>query len=113
MYAELGEMALGKLSPNERAANPLTKALAENDLRSFWQYLIDEPSKSGNAKIRPVIKEMLHLQIGEKEKALEYLKTALEQHDEILPTVNADFAFDSIRSEKRFMEIMRRISLQK
>ena len=113
MYAELGEMILGKLSPTKRAAHPLTKAFAENDLRSYWQSIIDEPSKSGTTYDRPTANAMFYLQIGEKEKALEYLEIALEHHDDNLPTVNADSTFDAIRNEKRFVEIMRKIGLQK
>ena len=113
MYAELSQMVLGKLSPTEKAAHPLTKALAENDLRPFWQHLIDTPSKNGNADNRLVTKAMLYLQIGEKEKALDFLEMALQKHAENLLTVNADSMFDSIRNEKRFAEIMRKIGLQK
>ena len=112
MYAELGQMVLGKLSPTEKASHPLTKALAENNLRPFWQYLIDAPSKNGNADNRLVTKAMLYLQIGEKNKALDFLEMALERHAENLLTVNADSMFDSIRTEKRFVEIIRKIGLK-
>lgn len=111
MYAELGELVLGKLSPAERASNPLTKALAENDLRSFWQSLIDERSKKDN--VRLVQRALLYLRLGEKGKALDDLELALKQRDNTLPTVNGDTAFDPIRNEKRFTELMRKIGLQK
>lgn len=111
MYPELGEMILGKLSPAERETHPLTKALAENDLRSFWQSLIDEPSRSGKA--RPVSLAMFYLKLGEREKTLDQLELALAQRDMYFPAVNADLSFDSIRDEKRFAEMMKKIGLQK
>lgn len=111
MYAELDALILGKLSPAQKAAHPLNNALASNDWRSYFQSLIDEPAKSGRENY--IAKAMFHLQLGEKEKALDNLEKALEKRDFALPTANADSAFDGIRSEKRFAEIMRKIGLQK
>jgi len=111
MNSELGELVLGKLSPSAKAAHPLTKALAENDLRPFFQGLIDEPSRSGREN--PVTKAMLYVQLGENEKAFENLEKALAARDPNLPLVNADSAFDPIRGDKRFYSLMSRVGLQK
>ncbi len=111
MYAELGEMVLGKLSPAEKAAHPLSKASIENDLRPYFQYLLNEPAKGGQENLVP--KAAVYLQLGETEKVLENLENALAKRDQNLPIVNADSRFDAIRSEKRFEEIMRKIGLQK
>lgn len=111
MYAELDRMILSKLSPAARAENPLAKAIAAGDLRSFFQFLIDEPSRSGRENF--VAKAALYAQLGEREKALENLEKALAKREELLPTANADSTFDSIRGDKRFFEIMRTIGLQK
>ena len=112
MYAEMDELVLGKLSPNKRAEHPLTKAIAENDLKSFWQHLIDEPVKEGNTNVQPTSNAMLYSQIGEKEKVLSNLELAFENHDENLPGINAEPTFDSIRNEIRFAEIVRKIGLK-
>lgn len=111
MSSELGELVLGKLSPSARAAHPLTKALTENDLRPFFQGLIDEPSRSGREN--PVTKAMLYVQLGENDKAFENLEKALAARDPNLPLVNADSAFDPIRGDKRFYSLMSRVGLQK
>lgn len=113
MYAEMSEMVLGNLSEAEKAAHPLTKALAANDLRSFWQSLIDESLNSKNSARNSFALAGFYAQIGDKEKALAYLETALAQHDDYFPTVNADPAFDALRKEKRFMELMSKIGLLK
>jgi DNA-binding winged helix-turn-helix (wHTH) protein/TolB-like protein len=112
MLPEIGEMILGKLPADERANHPLTKALSENNLRSFWQYLINQPSKNGETKTRPLTQAMILLQLDEKDEALNYLADAFNRHDYILPTINADPAFDSIRNEKRFVEIVQKIGLK-
>jgi DNA-binding winged helix-turn-helix (wHTH) protein/TolB-like protein len=112
MYAEIDELVLGKLSPSKRAEHPLTKAIAENDLKSFWQHLIDEPVKEGNTNVQPISNAVLYSQIGEKEKVLSNLELALENHDDNLPEINAEPTFDSIRNEIRFAEIVRKIGLK-
>lgn len=114
MYAEMAEMILGKASEIEKADHALTKALAENDLRSFWQSLIDErlnnPKNSASSSLAIAT---FYLQTGEREKALDYLEKALGERDFFLPTANADFVFDSIRGENRFVAVMQKIGLQK
>ncbi len=111
MYPELENLVLGKLSPAEKAAHPLTKSLEQKDLRPYFQFFIDEPSKSGRENF--VAKAILYLQIGEKEKALEKLENAFARRDANFPAVNGDSSFDSIRSEKRFVELMRKTGLHK
>jgi DNA-binding winged helix-turn-helix (wHTH) protein/TolB-like protein/Tfp pilus assembly protein PilF len=112
MYAEMEEMVLGKLSPDKRAEHPLTKALAKNDLKLFWQSVIAEPSKEGKTNDIPTSNAMFYLQIGDKEKALKNLELALKIHDDNLPEINADPTFDSIRDEVRFSEIIWKIGLK-
>jgi DNA-binding winged helix-turn-helix (wHTH) protein/TolB-like protein/Tfp pilus assembly protein PilF len=113
MYAEMSEMVLGKLSEAEKAAHPLTAAIAANDLRPFWEHLIRESLGSKNSARNSFSLANFYSQIGEKEKALTYLETAFRQHDDYLPTVNADPSFDPLRKEKRFVELMSKIGLQR
>ncbi len=109
MYPELGEIILGKLPPDEQSA--LTKDLANNDLRPYFERQIAETAKRKNPN--PITKAMLYLQVGDNEKALDSLETALTQREIGLPAVNADSMFDPIRNEKRFVGIMRKIGLLK
>jgi len=106
-------MVLGKLSEAQKAEHPLTKALAANDLRPFWQNLINESLNSKNSARNSFPLANFYLQIGEKGKALKYLETAFGQHDDYFPTVNADPAFDSIRKEPQFAALMSKIGLRK
>ncbi|HEY0459158.1 MAG TPA: winged helix-turn-helix domain-containing protein [Pyrinomonadaceae bacterium] len=113
MYPEMSEMVLGKLSDAEKDAHPLTKAVAAKDLRPFWQNLIDETLNSENSESNAFALSNFYLQIGDKEKAFAYLETAFKQHDDYFPTINADPAFDSIRKEKRFVELLFKAGLRK
>jgi DNA-binding winged helix-turn-helix (wHTH) protein/TolB-like protein len=113
MYAEISELVLGKLSKAEKSAHPMTRALAANDLRPFWQNMIDESLSSKNSARNSFSLAASYSQLGEKEKALTYLEMAFEQHDDYFPTVNADPAFDLLRKEPRFVELMSKIGLRK
>lgn len=113
MYPELGELTLGKLSPDEKANHPMTGAIAENDLRSYWQSSIERDLARYKDSPRPMTLATTYCKLGEKEKALDYLEQALEQRFQWLPRANVDSVFDSIRGEKRFAEIIRKVGLQK
>ncbi len=107
----MDEMYLGKLSPAEREKNPLAIAVAKKDFRSYWDYQINFPVTNGNEQM--VGLSMFYVQIGDKEKALDYLEKGFEKRDLALPFVNSDFNFDPIRQEKRLVALMQKIGLQK
>ena len=112
MFPEMSEMVFGNLSEAEKAAHPLTEAIAANDLRPFWQNLIKESLGSKNRARNHLSLANFYAQIGENEKALSNLERAFAQHDDYLPTVNANPAFDPIRNEKRFVELMSKMRLR-
>ena len=111
MYAEIDETYLAKLSLAEREKNPLAIAVANKDLSSYWRYSINEPVTNGSEQ--SVSLASYYLLLGDNDKALDYLEKAFEQRDSALPLVNADFCFDSLRKEKRFEEILRKVGLAK
>jgi adenylate cyclase len=49
--------------------------------------------------------------LGEKEKALDWLERAYEEHSGYLPSVNGDFVFDSIKGEPRFRALLGKMNL--
>jgi adenylate cyclase len=51
------------------------------------------------------------MRLGQLEKALEWLEKAYEEHDSGLVSIGVEPMFDSIRSEPRFKEIVRRMKL--
>ena len=111
MYAEINETYLGNLSLAERAKSPLAIAVSKKDLSSYWRYKIDEPVTNGNEDHVGLAR--FNLQLGEKEKAIEHLEKAFDQRDLGLPFVNSEFNFDALRNEKRFLNLMQKIGLQK
>jgi DNA-binding winged helix-turn-helix (wHTH) protein/TolB-like protein/tetratricopeptide (TPR) repeat protein len=53
----------------------------------------------------------LHTQLGEPEEALRWLQRGYDEHFFMLPFINAAPAYDDLRSDPRFLSIVRRIGL--
>jgi len=53
----------------------------------------------------------VYADLGEYDKAFEWLEVALGEHTPYLGSVDTDFIFDPIRSDPRFKDLMRRIGL--
>jgi tetratricopeptide (TPR) repeat protein len=51
---------------------------------------------------------MVYVGLGEKEQALDWLEKAYEYHDLILPGLKHDPAWGLLRSEPRFIELLRK-----
>jgi TolB-like protein len=51
----------------------------------------------------------LYGDLGDKDHAFEWLNTAYQEHDESLVGLRTDFAFDSLRSDPRYAELVRKI----
>jgi Flp pilus assembly protein TadD len=47
--------------------------------------------------------------LGDRDKAIEWLERAYSEHVTVLISANADFVFDSIRTDPRFQSLMRKL----
>ncbi len=53
---------------------------------------------------------LLYADLGEKDEAFRWLNTAYQERDRIIG-LNTDFQFDSVRSDPRFAEVVRKVGL--
>ena len=53
----------------------------------------------------------IHAGLGEEDRAMEWLQRAYQERDAWLIWLKADPVFDSLRSDPRFQDILRRIGL--
>ena len=53
----------------------------------------------------------LYADLGDKDHAFEWLNTAYQEHDFGLPDIRTDFTMDSLRSDPRYAELIRKIGL--
>ena len=67
--------------------------------------------RSRHEQLDPVIMLWAHLGVGDKEEALADLEKAYSQHFGILTTLKVEPAFDPLRSDPRFQDLLRRVGL--
>ncbi len=53
----------------------------------------------------------LYADLGDKDQAFRWLDTAYQEHDWWLVGLKTDFSLDSIRSDPRFAELVRKVGL--
>jgi hypothetical protein len=55
---------------------------------------------------------VVHLALGEKEAALQYLQRAYDEHDWAMVVLAVEPRLDPLRSDPRFQELVRKVGLQ-
>jgi len=78
-------------------------------VQQSWLDGLTEISKHGY--VSPFSIAEGYMRLGQREQALEWLEKAYEEHDSGLVSIGVEPMFDSIRSEPRFKEIVRRMKL--
>jgi len=90
----------------------LREAYAAAGWRGFWQKRLEQTlawAKRGYFDKRYIA--MIYLRLGEKEQALEWLQKAYEDHESALTMIKVHPVFDGLRSDPRFVDLVRRIGL--
>jgi serine/threonine protein kinase/TolB-like protein/Tfp pilus assembly protein PilF len=70
-----------------------------------------EQRRTKSGFVSPYQLAQLYADLGDKDHAFEWLDTAYKEHDTQLFTLRTDFALDSLRSDPRYAEMVRRIGL--
>jgi serine/threonine protein kinase/TolB-like protein/Tfp pilus assembly protein PilF len=75
-------------------------------------YLVQRKAKSGGY-VSPFGIAEYYADLGDKDNAFEWLNAAYKEHDSAMPALPVDFYLDSLRSDPRFAELVRRIGFPK
>jgi serine/threonine protein kinase len=67
--------------------------------------------KTKTGYVSPYVIAELYADLGDKEHAFEWLNTAYQEHDTWLIQLRTDFLLDSLRSDPRFTELVRKVGL--
>jgi len=97
-----------KIAASEEIA--LRKAFAAEGARGFWQQMQKETVKL-DTEIGEFDLPQVYARLGESEKALAELESNYEERRPLGTLLNVDPAFDSLRSDKRFGDLVRRMGL--
>jgi tetratricopeptide (TPR) repeat protein len=63
--------------------------------------------------VSPFYIALIYVGIGQKDQAFEWLEKAYDEHDHALETLKVDPMLDSVRSDPRFTELLKRMGLEK
>jgi DNA-binding winged helix-turn-helix (wHTH) protein/TolB-like protein/Tfp pilus assembly protein PilF len=116
MYAEAAEAA--KKAMDLSGGNPWAMALAGHALAKSGKpaearVIVKEILKgSKGPNFRPHTVALVYTALGENDKALHWLERAFEQRDPGMTFLKVDRKWDSLRSEPRFIELMRRMNFE-
>lgn len=97
-----------KIAANED--NVLRKAFATEAARGFWRQIQRENEKFGQS-VGEFDTPQVYARLGENEKALQGLQRNYEVRRALGTLLNVDPAFDSLRSDQRFGDLVRRMGL--
>jgi TolB-like protein/DNA-binding winged helix-turn-helix (wHTH) protein/Tfp pilus assembly protein PilF len=103
-----GDDATVKGAASEDAA--LRKALGAQGARGFWQQLLRSNDKLGR-NIGEFDTPQIYARLGDTQNALEWLNRNYDERRALGTLLNVDPAFDSLRSDPRFGDLVRRMGL--
>jgi TolB-like protein/Flp pilus assembly protein TadD len=104
---ELAEAAtIGNPSSQSDLAYGYSKAGRFEELRKLHKVLLDEVDRNHELAVAVASS---YANMGEADKAIDWLERAYQEHVSYLVTCNSDFVFDHIRNEPRFQDLMKRI----
>jgi TolB-like protein/DNA-binding winged helix-turn-helix (wHTH) protein/Tfp pilus assembly protein PilF len=97
-----------KAAPSQEIA--LRKAFAADGARGFWKQFLSSNKKLGR-NIGEFDTPQIYARLGDKQNALEWLSRDYEERRALGTLINVDPAFDSLRSDQRFGDLVRRMGL--
>ncbi|MFN2492958.1 MAG: winged helix-turn-helix domain-containing protein [Pyrinomonadaceae bacterium] len=117
-----------QLGQRDRARETFEQALALNDAPAFLAALGHNYAISGNSRaarrileqlkarskqryVSAYAKAVIHVSLGEKDQAFACLEGARDERCEMLTWIKVDPAFDPIRSDLRYSNLLRRLGL--
>jgi tetratricopeptide (TPR) repeat protein len=95
-----------KVAADEAA---LRKALAISGEKGYWRKLL-EVENARSAPFNAYFNAMVCARLEEKDKAFAWLERGY-QNKELFPSLKAEPAFDNLRSDPRFVNLLRRMGL--
>ncbi|MDQ4122256.1 MAG: winged helix-turn-helix domain-containing protein [Acidobacteriota bacterium] len=89
----------------------LKSAYKRSGMKGFWLELAEQIKQSKESYIPSYDVATCYAAGGDKQQALDWLERAYQEHSSGMVVIKAELMFDNIRTEPRFIELMRRVGL--
>jgi serine/threonine-protein kinase len=107
--SEYNKSAVLSRFPPEQLAR-MNEAYAKAGWKAYVQAVLDNALRE-RRPTPPFVMAGYYLRLDQKEEAIAWLQKAYEQRDFRMTMLSVDFGFDGIRSDPRFVDLVRKIGL--
>jgi len=103
-------MVLAGAPPEDVAA--LGRAYRDGGIAAAWRWRLDRlKADAAHGYVSPALMARAHAALGENRAAFAWLERAVAERDEFLPRVQRQPAFDRLRSDSRFLAVIKRLEI--
>ncbi len=106
---------LMKMETPESAESEITElrqAIKQEGKKGYWRKILEEELKGYRKGYNSAVYVAIaYWELGDKEKVFEWLEKAYTEHDEQLTYLKNNVAFDNLRSDSRFKDLLKRVGL--
>ena len=101
-----------RMDESKELSEALARAYATGGCKGATRWVLEwRKSEARAGRGSPVWLAITYAQLGDKERALQWLEKAYEERRSYLAYLNVDPEFDPLRSDPRFQDLVRRVGL--
>ena len=90
----------------------LKGTLAKSGAKGYWKRTLENYKESAKSNYVPsVLVAEACVRVGDKECAFEWLEKGFEERDDLMINLKVEPVFDSLRSDPRFQDLVRRVGI--
>jgi TolB-like protein/Tfp pilus assembly protein PilF len=90
----------------------LKQAIAKSGAQGYWRQTLENYKESARSTYVPsVLVAEACVRVGDKQCAFEWLERGFEERDDLMINLKVQPAFDSLRSDPRFQDLIRRVGI--
>jgi len=107
------QMQMSLTGASEEEVAGLSEAYATSGMDGYWRWRLDYRTEQATQEyVSPASFANIHAQLGEKDQAFEWLEKAYEERDGSLIFLKSAPAWDPLRDDPRFTDLLRRMNLE-
>jgi hypothetical protein len=90
----------------------LKEAMAKSGAQGYWRRTVENYRESAKSNyVPPVLVAEACMRVGDKECVFEWLERGFEERDDLMINLKVEPVFDSLHSDSRFQDLVRRVGI--